>query len=153
MSKIQRLITVVSLSMLPLEFGCAQQPVQDCKEVEIDSAGVYCLDSTRLLGVAPGSRGLGSIANYVRISPPSIPGESFDDVSKIVLIADVYPAAEPRCQASKDAGNLNCALSIPGKKLNAIVTFRSTGAGRFEERTKIVATDAAQNVIKQWPKK
>jgi len=153
MSKIRQLIAVVSLSMLPLEFGCAQQPTRACKEVEINSAGVYCLDSTRLLGIAPGSGGLGSVANYVRISPPSIPGESFDDVSKIVLIADVDPAAEPRCQAAKDSGSLNCAMSVGGKKLNAIVTFRSTGAGRLEERTKIVATDAAQNVIKQWPKK
>lgn len=65
-------------------------------------------------------------------------------------MADVNPAVEPKCQTAKDG--LSCAASVPGKMLNAVVTFRAAGAGRFEERTKIVAIDAAENVIKQWRK-
>lgn len=137
---------------LPLEISCAQEQTLKCKDVEINSAGTYCLDSTRLVGVAPGSGGLGSVANYVRISPPTRAGESFDDVSNIILMANVQPSVAPRCQVGESASSLSCLMSVVGTKLNIIVTFSSTATreqGRFEERTKIVALDVSAHVIKQ----
>lgn len=142
-----RLVAFTVLGILPLEFSCAQQSERVCKKIEINSAGTYCLDPARVLGVAPGSGGSGSVANYVRISPPVNSKEMFSDVSKIILMGDANPTTEPRCEVTKDATH-SCAMSVAGKKLKVIVYFRPTAAGRIEERTRLVAKDVSQEVIK-----
>jgi hypothetical protein len=131
--------------------GCASHRPQACKEIEINSAGAYCLDSTRLVGVSTGSGGLGSVANYVMISPSPVSGEKFEDVSTIILMADLPPVTEPSCSEAKDG--LRCVASVPNTMLKVIVAFHQPGAGRFIERTQALAKDAGENVIKQWHKK
>ena len=126
-----------------------------CTEVSIDSAGSYCLDSSRVLGVAPGAGGLGGIANYVRISPPSNASDAgtFSDLASVILMADVNPAAEPRCIQSDDKSeDLQCSLSVPGKKLHIVVSFDSGYPHeRVAERTMAIAADVAHNVVKRGP--
>ena len=150
--RINKLIIILIFFILPFGYSCAQQQSRICNEVEINSAGVYCLDPNRLLGVAPGSGGLNSIANYVRISPPEQTNENFNDIVKIILMADVRSSAEPSCQASNNAATIRCSVSLSGRMLKAIVTFRSptpntSELNKFEDRTKSIAADILDNVI------
>jgi hypothetical protein len=102
--------------------------------------------------VYDGPRGPRSDAAFVEISPPVSVSGQFDDISRIILIADVGPATEqPRCIAGNDGGWV-CTLSVKGKMLDVSVHFRSPAAARIDERTKLVAKDVGEteNVIKQW---
>jgi hypothetical protein len=123
----------------------------DCKEVDIDAAGAYCLDVARFVGIAPGAGGLGGTADYVEISPPSTSDGTFDDVSKIILMADLPLSSNPSCA---EAGiGFRCIAKVPDKPLSVLVVFDQPGAGRFIERTQALARDVGDNVIKQWHKK
>jgi hypothetical protein len=132
----------------PPRSDVCKEAASDSKEVAINSAGTYCFDRSRLLGIAPGADGLGGVADYVRVSAPSIAGETFDDASVIRLIVDVRPDSGASCLTND--GKLTCVASVPGTRLHAIVEFRQPGAGRYEERTGIIAADVAKNVIRSW---
>ena len=145
-----RLITSGMGAILALTVACNPQRLEACKgkEVAINSAGTYCFDPARFLGAAPGADGLGGVADYVRVSTPSIAGENFDDVSVIRLIVDVSPDSGARCLARD--GKLSCVASVPDTRLHAIVEYRQPGAGHYEERTIMVAADVAKSVIRSW---
>jgi hypothetical protein len=128
----------------------SQRP-DSCKEVDIDSEGIFCLDTTRFVGIAPGAGGLGGTAHYVEISPPSTSDGSFDDVSRIELMADLSFSDDPNC-ATAPIG-FRCIAKVPDKPLSVLVVFDQPGAGRFIERTQALARDVGDNVIKQWHKK
>ena len=117
-------------------------------QIEINSAGQYCIATDRLLGVAPGSDGLGGIANFVRISTPYDQSGAFDDVKRIILMADLGAAHGAKCQAKND-GLMICAATIPGERLQAIVTFETPLQNNFRERTAMIAVDAAQSVLRE----
>lgn len=141
---------ILELTSLVLASACVSQRPDGCKEVDIASAGEFCVDTTRFVGIAPGGGGLGGIANYVEISPPSTTDGSFDDVSKIELMADLPLSGEPPC-ATAPMG-FRCIAKVPDKALMVIVVFDQPGAGQFIERTQALAKDAGENVIKQWHK-
>jgi hypothetical protein len=142
---------IAVLTALVLASACVSQRPDSCKEVDIASAGEFCLDTPRFVGIAPGAGGLGGTAHYVEISSPSTSDGSFDDVSKIELMADLPLSGEPPC-ATAPMG-FRCIAKVPDKPLMVIVVFDQPGAGRFIERTQALAKDAGDNVIKQWHKK
>jgi len=147
---IRRLTLLVLLSTFAPMAACVSQRPDSCKEVHISSAGVYCLDATRFVGIAPGAGGLGGAAHYVEISPPSTSDGSFEDVSKMELWADLPFSDGPSC-ATAPIG-FRCIAKVPDKPLMVIVVFQQPGAGKFVERTQALARDAGENVIKQWHK-
>jgi hypothetical protein len=138
----------VPISIIAVTVACVSQRPRSCQEVDIASAGVFCLDTTRFVGIAPGAGGLEGTAHYVEISPPSAPGENFDDVSKIELMAELPLSGEPPC-ATVPIG-YRCIAKVAGTPLMVIVVFDQPGGGRFIERTQALAMDAGENVIKQW---
>jgi hypothetical protein len=135
---------------LPLASACTPQRPGSCTEVDIASAGEFCLDTTRFVGIAPGAGGLEGTAHYVEISPPSAPNENFDDVSKVILMAALPGEDEPSCLMARIG--FRCIAKIPEKPLVVIVVFDQPGAGRFVERAQALAKDAGDNVIKRWHK-
>lgn len=138
------------LGFLPLASACIPQQSDSCKEVDIASAGEFCLDTTRLVRIAPGGGGLGGIANYVELSPPSASSEKFDDVTKIELLVALPLSGESPC-ATAPVG-FRCIAKVPEKPLMVIVVFDQPGRGRFIERTEALAKDVGDNVIRQWHK-
>jgi hypothetical protein len=141
---------LVLISACGLIAACVSQRPGSCKEVDIDSEGIFCLDTTRFVGIAPGAGGLGGTAHYVEISPPATSDGTFDDVSKIELMAKLPLSGAPPC-ATAGIG-FRCFAKVPDKPLMVLVVFDQPGAGRFAERTQALAKDAGDNVIKQWHK-
>jgi hypothetical protein len=145
---IRGLAAIAALAILAQASACVSQRPDDCKEVDIASAGEFCVDTARFVGIAPGAGGLRGTAHYVELSPPSASSEKFDDVTKIELLVALPLSGEPPC-ATAPMG-FRCIAKVPDKPLMVIVVFDQPGAGRFIERTKALAKDAGDNVIKQW---
>src|SRR5579875_3430797 len=80
-------------ALLPIAAGCVQHVPSTCKKVSINSAGAFQFRATRLLAIATGSGGLGSVANYVIISPPP---DASDE--KIVFTLGVTESRVPLCR-------------------------------------------------------
>ena len=146
----RRLTLLVLLSAFAFMAACVSPRPDSCKQVDIASAGAFCLDTTRFMGIAPGAGGLDGTAHYVEISPPPASSESFDDVSKIILMAELPLSGEPPC-ATAPIG-FRCIANVPDTPLKVMVVFHQPGAGRFIERTQALAKDAGENVIKRWHK-
>jgi hypothetical protein len=146
----RRLTLLALLSIFAPIAACVSQRPDSCKEVHISSAGVFCLDTTRFVGIAPGAGGLVGTAHYVVISPPSTSDGDFDDVSQVELMAGTPFSGGPSC-ATAPIG-FRCIAQVPDKPLMVSVVFDQPGAGRFVERTQALARDAGDNVIKQWHK-
>lgn len=144
----RRLMLLALPSALASVAACVSQGPHNCKEVHVASAGVFCLDTTRFVGIAPGAGGLDGVAHYVEISPPSTFSANVDDVSRIILMPEL--PSEPPCAA---AGiGFRCIARVPDKPLQVMVVFNQPGAGQFAERTQALAKEAGENVIKQWHK-
>ena len=55
-------------------------------------------------GITHGSGGRDDSAPYVTISPPApLTDDTFDDVARIVLMADVRPTMVPRCSPDSES--------------------------------------------------
>ncbi|TAJ93586.1 MAG: hypothetical protein EPO31_05200 [Gammaproteobacteria bacterium] len=152
----RHLIRIMMLSLLASGYGCVQNIKSGCMWVEIESAGGYCVESERVIAVAPAPHNHPKgMALSISLSPPiDSSGERNDDISRIALSADVRPRFDLVCSHFINflgERKLNCVASIPDKRLHVIVTFDDDKAlGRYEERTQLIADDVVSNVIKEW---
>lgn len=142
-------LVVLLCACVPMA-ACVSRRPDSCKRVDIDSAGEFCLDTLRILGIAPGAGGLDGTAHYVVISPPVTPSDSFKDVSQVILMAELPSMAEPPCGTG--GIGFRCIAKVPDTPLQVMVVFQQPGEGHFIERTRALARDAGHNVIKQWHK-
>jgi len=134
-------------ALLPIAAGCVQHVPSTCKKVSINSAGAFQFRATRLLAIATGSGGLGSVANYVIISPPP---DASDE--KIIVMADVSPTRAPLCRYNPHTDTvLNCSVSLPDYKLRVLVNFSVPGNEQsphnYVVRTREIASYVEKDVL------
>ena len=120
-----------------------------CQVLELDSVGRLRIKSSTIKHVST-SHGLDGIADYITLYPPS--GTEFTGVQnivKIIIMADVRPAAEARCGMNGDESNrtVSCGQSVPGNlRLKLIGTFRAEEATDYkEEMRKLI--EFVRNVV------
>jgi len=104
-----------------------------CQKVSIDSAGTFGFRRDKIRGIAVW-REIGGIAPWIDIVAPADQA-----VSKIILSADLSPTQSPHCfERPWEPESVTCDHSIPGVKLQAIITFPKSGAdtARYEEITR-----------------
>jgi hypothetical protein len=137
-----------ALTLLPLSSGCAEQSTALCKQIAINSAGKFSFNTRRVTAIATGSGGLGSVANYVIVSPPA----GITDVQKIIVMADVKPARSPRCRANSGAERaISCTVSLSDAGLKIVAKFNAGnvdgGFQVYESETRQIASYVSKEVI------
>jgi hypothetical protein len=103
----------------------------DCDKIAIDSSGIFGFHHNAIKWVAVW-REIGGIAPWVEIVSPST-----GEIVRIIISANLKLRSRPHCFNSVDEPNsVTCVQSIPGVKLQAVVTFSKASHPkvRYEDR-------------------
>jgi hypothetical protein len=100
------------------------------------------------MSIATGSGGLGSVANYVSVFPPS----DSTDVEKIIVMANINPIRTPRCFPDVRGGEVvNCIVSLSNGRLRIVVKFNGRANEQrvhvYEARTIAMATYVEKDAL------